>query len=48
MYVCICGVVVHLIYSRNFDYGKRTDQNFIIQSLCHVKDCRIFEKKGKC
>ena len=31
--------------SRNFEFEKRTDQNFISQNLRHVKEYRISKKK---
>ena len=31
--------------SRNFEFEKRTGQNFIIQNLRHVKEYRISRKK---
>ena len=34
--------------SRNFEFEKGTDQNFITQNLCHVKDYCIFEEKRNC
>ena len=34
--------------SRNFECEKQTDQNFITQDLCHVKDYRFFEEKRNC
>ena len=35
-------------YSRNFEFKKRINKNFITQNLCHVKDYPIFEEKRNC